>query len=117
MTASDLRTRHPWIPGFRWITLDETFVIGTPACRPPYPSKPHFVVISHFFPQEETVNDNLPLSPAISQWLDVHSDILQGKGGLGKTQRASPYVKGQYPRFPALSPGRYLPVDVDKLFT
>ena len=37
MTASDLRTRHPWIPGFRWTTLEETFVIGTSACRLPYP--------------------------------------------------------------------------------
>ena len=79
--------------------------------------KDHSVGISRFFPQEETVNDYFPLSPAISQWLDVHSDILQGNGGLGKTQRASPYVKGQHPRFPAISPGRYLPVHVDTLFT
>ena len=81
------------------------------------PSKPHSVGISRFFPQEETVGDNLPLSPAISQWLDVHSDILQGKGGLGKPHRALPYAKGQYPRFPAISIGRYLPVDVYTLFT
>ena len=73
------------------------------------PSKAHSVGISRFFPQEETVNDNLSLSPAISQWLDAHSDIPQGKCGLGETQRALPYAKGQYPRFSALSPGRYLP--------
>ena len=73
--------------------------------------------ISRFFPQEETVNDNLPLSPAISEWMDVQKDILQGKGGRGKTQRTLPYAKGSYPRFPALSAGRYLPVDADSLFT
>ena len=33
------------------------------------------------------VNDDLPLSPAISQWLDVQMDILQGNSGLGKTHR------------------------------
>ena len=73
--------------------------------------------INRFFPPEETVNDNLPLSPAISQWLDVQKDILLGKGGRGKTQRTLPYAKGSYPRFPALSTGRYLPVDADTLFT
>ena len=95
ITVSGLRTRHPWTPGLRWIILDETFVL----------------------PQEETVNDNLPLSPAISQWLDVQTDILQGKGGLGKAQRTLPYTKGTYPRFPALSSSRYLPVDAESLFT
>ena len=46
------------------------------------PSKPHSVGISRFFPQGETVNDSLPLSPAISQWLDVQTDISrQGRSG------------------------------------
>ena len=97
----DIRSRHP--------------SMSSPLST--LPSKPHSVGISRFFPQEETVNDNLPLSPAISQWLDVQSDILQGKGGLGKAQRTLRYAKGSYPRFPALSSGRYLPVDADSLFT
>ena len=97
----DIRSRHP--------------SMSSPLST--LPSKPHSVGISRFFPQEETVNDNLPLSPAISQWLDVQKDILLGKGGRGKTQRTLPYAKGSYPRFPALSAGRYLPVDADTLFT
>ena len=91
-----------------------------PSMSPPLstlPSKPHSVGISRFFPQEETVNNNLPLSPAISQWLDIQTDILQGKGGLGKAQRTLPYAKGTYPRFPGLSASRYLPVDAESLFT
>ena len=97
----DIRSRHP--------------SMSSPLST--LPSKPHSVGISRFFPQEETVNDDLPLSPAISQWMDVQKDILQGKGGLGKTQRTLPYAKGSYPRFPALSSGRYLPVDAESLFT
>ena len=97
----DIRSRHP--------------SMSSPLST--LPSKPHSVGISRFFPQEEKVNDNLPLSPAISQWLDVQKDILQGKGGRGKTQRTLPYTKGSYPRFPALSSGRYLPVDAESLFT
>ena len=97
----DIRSRHP--------------SMSSPLST--LPSKPHSVGISRFFPQEETVNDNLPLSPAISQWMDVQKDILLGKGGRGKTQRTLPYAKGSYPRFPALSAGRYLPVDADSLFT
>ena len=97
----DIRSRHP--------------SISSPLTT--LPSKPHSVGISRFFPQEETVNDNLPLSPAISQWLDVQTDILQGKGGLGKAQRTLPYAKGSYPRLLALSSSRYLPVDADELFT
>ena len=62
----DIRSRHP--------------SMSSPLST--LPSKPHSVGISRFFPQEETVNDNLPLSPAISQWLDVQTDILQGKRGL-----------------------------------
>ena len=97
----DIRSRHP--------------SMSSPLTT--LPSKPHSVGINRFFPPEETVNDNLPLSPAISQWLDVQKDILLGKGGRGKTQRTLPYAKGSYPRFPALSTGRYLPVDADTLFT
>ena len=97
----DIRSRHP--------------SMSSPLTT--LPSKPHSVGISRFFPPEETVNNNLPLSPAISQWLDVQKDILLGKGGRGKTQRTLPYAKGSYPRFPALSTGRYLPVDADTLFT
>ena len=48
--------------------------------------------------------------------MDVQKDILQGKGGLGRAQRTLPYAKGSYPRFPALSSGRYLPVDAESLF-
>ena len=51
----DIRSRHP--------------IMSSPLTT--LPSKPHSVGISRFFPPEETVNDNLPLSPAISQWLDV----------------------------------------------
>ena len=97
----DIRSRHP--------------SMSSPLST--FPSKPHSVGISHFFPQEETVNDNLPLSPAISQWLDVQTDILQGKGDLDKAQCTLPYAKGSYPRFPALSSGRYLSVDAESLFT
>ena len=57
-----------------------------------------------------------PPSSAISQWMDVQTDILQGKGRLGKAQRTLLYAMGQYPRFPALSTSRYLPVDADTLF-
>ena len=82
--------------------LDETFVQDIPACCRPYPRclpSPTLWV--------SPVNDNLPLNPAISQ----------GKGGLGKAQRTLPYAKGSYPRFPALSSSRYLPVDAESLFT
>ena len=86
MTTSDSMTRHPWTPGFRWITLDETFVLGIPACRRPYPpvlTSPTLWV-SPFLPQEETVNDSLPPSPAISQWLDVQmvSGVTIAQGGV-----------------------------------
>ena len=91
----DIRSRHP--------------SMSSPLST--LPSKPHSVGISRFFPQEETVNDNLPLSPAISQWLDVQTD------GLGKAQRTLLYAKGTYPRFPALSSSRYLPLDAESLFT
>ena len=97
----DIRSRHPSISSHSSML----------------PSKPHSVGISQFFPVEKTVNNNLPLSPAISQWLDVKTDILQGKGSLGKSQHTLPYAKGQYPKLPALSAGRYLPVDAGTFFS
>ena len=64
------------------------------------PSKPHSVGISRFFPQEETVNDNLPLSPAISQWLDPHPS-RQGRSGkpsvLHRTLRVNTPDSQAYP--------------------
>ena len=96
--------------------------MSSPSSKLPY--KPRSVGISQFFPVE---NYSLPMSPAIYQWLDVKTDILQGKGSLGKSQRALAYVKGQYPtisdnirqypRLPTLSAGRYLPVDAGTLFS
>ena len=63
-------------------------------------SNPHLVGIIHFFPEEKKVNVKFPLSIA-----------FQGKRGLGKSQCMLPYAKGQFPRLPALSASRYLPVD------
>ena len=111
--VSGTRMRHPWTPGSRWIISDKILGQDTPPSMSSPSSKPHSVGISQFFPVE---NYSLPMSPAIYQWLDVKTDILQAKGSLGKSQRALAYAKGQYltisdkirqyPRLPTLSAGR-----------
>ncbi len=61
--------------------------------------------------QDCAVNTNLPLSPALSQWMDFHSSVLEGKGHLGRS-KVQTYTKGQY----TLAPGRYLPPDANTLY-
>ena len=95
----DIRLRHPNMP--------------VPQVIPQ--TKPTPLGLGLYAKQESAVNSNLPLSPALSQWLEFHSSILEGKGHLGRSKVQS-YLKGQYPKLPTISSNRYLPPDANKLY-
>ena len=64
---------------------------------------------------DTTTKANLPLSPAIISYLDLHSKVLDGTGRLGRAREAS-FTKGHYPKLPSLVSARYLPADVPTLY-
>jgi len=97
---NDVRSRHPDMPQPRVIP----------------PTQPTSLGLGQYGSSDGTTNNNLPLSPALLNWMEIHTSTLQGKGRLGRSQRSTPFPKGQYPRLPNLAPGRYLPPDASSLF-
>jgi hypothetical protein len=95
----DIRNRHPNMPVPPVIPHDKPTSLG----------------LGLYTSNDCAVNSNLPLSPALSQWMEFHSSVLEGKGHLGRS-KVSTYSKGQYPRLPTLAPGRYLPPDANTLY-
>jgi hypothetical protein len=47
--------------------------------------------------QDNTCDNNLPLNPTITAWLDFLSKVFEGKEHLERSTRSTPYPKGQYP--------------------
>ena len=119
--AYNLRTRHPWSSWLRWIISDEIFILDTPACRLPYPrylpSPTLWVSPVAALKMRRLVIIFLWVLPFHNGWMSNRTSF-KARAVWGKPT-VLPYAKGHYPRFPALSTGRYLhvPVDADTLFT
>jgi hypothetical protein len=60
----DIRNRHPNMPVPPIIPQDKPTSLG----------------LGLYTSKDCTVNSNLPLSPALSQWMEFHSSVLEGKG-------------------------------------
>ena len=95
----DVRARHPDMP-------------VTPVIQP---DRPQSLGLGQYVSINTNIKTNLPLSPAINSYLELHSRVLDGTGHLGRS-RETKFTKGQYPKLPSLTPARYLPADAATLY-
>ena len=93
----DIRRRFPDIIASPVTQVAEPSSLGVQAFQTARPSRPV----------------NLPLHPTISQWLERHSLILEGKLS---SRGSRPYVGTSTPKAPVLRAARYLPSDTPQLF-
>ena len=68
------------------------------------PSQPTSLGLGQYSSTDCTTNNNLPLSPALTKWMEFHTSVLQGQGHLGHPGTTIP--KGTIPKdaYPRIRP-------------